>query len=360
MISLVHKIAKIIIYAIMISIAVSCVKNEKKREADTGTIEAEYVNSDHAINENENVTTGNYLPAFSAMNAGGLIKDNDIRIRKNPGTDAEILGILNADDYVTILSVTKEKQIIDNYLDYWYEIKTNENITGWIFGKYIYHLKSGEPLEFANNKWQRYYGELLPKENITLADIQSCSWHTGYTYLTFSKEGNYAIGERWTGPQYGVYELLDNIVSFDPPFTYFIASVKYQIDKLFYSNEMYLSGTPVLKNIDENLEFYPHDRIIPKKGDMVRINRYYCEKMGEKAKLNSNNILYVLPDKSSVNIFDNGTYYGNKSMEASIYKLAMTTIDGIVWYYINLDFTTEPIDGGGPFFEGWLPEEYLE
>ena len=352
-------IIKNIVCVIIIFITISCVKNHGD---NTKAIEAEYVNPDQVIIENENMATSNDLPAFSAINTGGIIKDNGIRIRNKPSTDAEILGRLNTDDYVAVLSVTKEKQNIDNSLDYWYEIRTNENITGWIFGKYVYLLKPDEPIEFANNKWRRDFGELLPKENVSLGDLNNCSWHSSVaaTYLTFSKEGNYAIGERWTGPQFGVYELLDNIVSFNPPFTYFIASKKYQIDKLYYSDEMHYYGAPVLKNIDENLEFYPHNTIIPKTGEIVRINRYYCEKIFEETKVNTNSILYTLPDRSSINIFDNDSYYGKKSTEANITKLARTTIDGLVWYYINLDFTTEPTDGGGPYFQGWLPEEYLE
>ena len=354
MISPICQIIRILICVIMIFIAVSCTKNTKNREV-------EYVNSNQESKESENMIISNHLPVFSITNTGGLINDNSVRIRRNPSTDAEIIGILNTDDYITIMSATEEKQIIDNSLDCWYEIKTNENITGWIFGKYVYLLKSDEPLEFANKKWLRSFGELLPKENISIVDLINCSWHSsaGIAYLIFSEKGNYAIGAPWTGAQYGVYEFIDNVVLFNPPFTYFIASVEYQIDELYYSNEMYLFGTPVLKNIDENLEFYPHDGIRPKIGEIVRINRYYCEKIWEETKINKNNILYALPDRSSINLFEND-YYGNKSMEASIVKLARTIIDGIVWYYINLDFTIEPIDGGGPYFQGWLPEEYLE
>jgi hypothetical protein len=351
MIDTVCQIIRIIICVMMISATVSCIKNIKHQEPVIKTIEAKDVNSDQTIGGAKNTTIDN---------RGGLIKDNGLRIRSNPGTDAEILGILNIDEYVSILAVTEEKQIIDNSLDYWYKIKTSENIIGWIFGKYVYLLEPGEPFEFANDKWRRSFGELFPKENISLADLQSCSWHSGTTYLIFSKEENYVIGEHWTGPHYGVYELLDKVVLFNPPFTYFIASEKYQIDKLYYSDEVYYDGTPVLKNVDENLVFYPNNTLSPELGEIVKINRHYCEKIWEKTKLNANNILYTLPDRLSANVFDNDSYYGDKATESNTVKLAKTTIDSIVWYYINLDFTTEPIDGGGPYFQGWLPEEYLE
>lgn len=351
MINTVCRIIRIAICAMMISAMVSCAKNTTNREHAAEAIEAEDTAPDQTIGETKNTTIDT---------RGGLIKENGSRIRSSPGTDAEILGILNMNEYVSILAATEEKQIIDNSLDCWYKIKTNENITGWVFGKYVYLLEPGEPLEFANDKWRRSFGELLLKENISLVDLQGCSWHSGAAYLNFSKEGNYAIGEHWTGPDYGVYELLDNAVLFNPSFTYFIASEEYQIDKLYYSDEMYYDGTPVLKNIDENLVFYPNNALSPQLGETVKINRYYCEKIWEKTKLNANNILYTLPDRLSANVFGNDTYYGNKTTEANTVKLAKTTIDSTVWYYINLDFTTEPTDGGGPYFQGWLPEEYLE
>jgi len=226
--------------------------------------------------------------------------------------------------------------------------------------KSVNSKQKNEPPEFADNKWLSSFGELAPKENISLEDLQNCSWHSGATYLNFSQEGNYAVGEPWTGPQYGIYELYDNVISFYPPFQYFIASVKYQIDKLYYSNEVHYSGAPVLKNIDENLEFYPNNHARTELGETVRINGYYCEKIWEKTRIIKSNTLYALPDISSFNIFDNDYYYGNMSMEANVVKMARLTIDDIVWYYIIVDFTTEPIDGGGPFFNGWLAEEYFE
>ena len=241
----------------------------------------------------------------------------------------------------------------------WYRLSGPTN-SDQILEKTKHPIINNEPLEFANGKWLHYFGKLAPKENISLEDIQSCSWHSGATYLNFSKEGNYAIGERWTGPSYGVYELHDNIISFNPPFQYFINSVEYQVDKLYYSNEMHYFGAPVLKNINENLDFYPNECTRPELGETVKINGYYCEKIWEKTKINKNNILYSLPDRLSINVFDND-YFGKKAMEASVAKVAKITIDNIVWYNIGLDFTgDEPSDGGGPFYKGWLPEEYLE
>jgi len=55
--------------------------------------------------------------------------------------------------------------------------------------------------------------------------------------------------------------------------------------------------------------------------------------------------------------YDN--YYGEKATKATVVKLAETKIDDIILYYTLFDFTSgEPTDGGGPFYEGWLSEEY--
>jgi hypothetical protein len=67
-----------------------------------------------------------------------------------------------------------------------------------------------------------------------------------------------------------------------------------------------------------------------------------------------------LPNDTSKNLFQRN-YYGNKSTEAKASKRAKTTIDNIIWYYIFIDFTgDEPSDGGGPYYYGCLPEQYLE
>jgi hypothetical protein len=70
--------------------------------------------------------------------------------------------------------------------------------------------------------------------------------------------------------------------------------------------------------------------------------------------------LFVLPDINKKNIFENN-YYGNiATTRATILKLAKTEIHETLWYYIFLDFTgDEPSDGGGPYYYGWIQDEYL-
>jgi hypothetical protein len=156
------------------------------------------------------------------------------------------------------------------------------------------------PEEFIGKNWNSNFGNLSPVENITLNDLQSCSWQRNDTILIFSREDHYA-GMSRSSYDYGRYILENNTIHFSP--------------------------------------------------------QHYCEKIWESGRIITNGVLFSLPDITSKNIFQ-GDYYGEK---ATIVKLAKTTINNIVWYYILFDFSgREPSDGGGPFYNGWLPEEYFE
>jgi hypothetical protein len=216
------------------------------------------------------------------------------------------------------------------------------------------------PPEFAEISWRSEFGSLAPIENISVNDLQSCSWRRYFTYLFFSKEGNYAIADRWDSTKYGKYILENNTINFLPPIEIIRFTEKYTVDKLFYSNELYFEGAPVLRNDDETVVFTANGSEIAKTGETIRMDQYYCEKIYEYGKVNTNGYLFTLPDKSSENMFYD-SYYGEKATEAAAVKLAKTRIDNIIWYYTLFDFTSgEPADGGGPFYYGWLSEEYFE
>jgi len=55
-------------------------------------------------------------------------------------------------------------------------------------------------------------------------------------------------------------------------------------------------------------------------------------------------------------------YYGKIATKATVVKLAETKIDNITCHYSLFDFTSggEPTDGSGPFYYGWLSEDYFE
>jgi hypothetical protein len=73
----------------------------------------------------------------------GLITEYKVRIRAEPNLSSEILGTLNDGDKVKILEVGREKQkagdwesarYVESIL---YKIRTNTNVEGWVFGRYV-------------------------------------------------------------------------------------------------------------------------------------------------------------------------------------------------------------------------------
>jgi hypothetical protein len=240
------------------------------------------------------------------------------------------------------------------------EHNDTENITVQIFSESPNPIISEKPDEFIGKSWSSYFGSLYPVENITLDDLQSCSWQRYDTILHFSQEGNYAKMDRSEGNIYGRYTLTDNTINFSPPIKVVRFASDFIVAELHYSNEIHFEGSPVLRNDDETVVFSANDSQIPNIGDIVRMYQYYCVKIWEKGKINTNGFLYSLPNTSSANMFET-SYYGGKATGATAVKLAETTIDDVVWYYTLVDFTgDEPTDGGGPFYYGWLSAEYFE
>jgi len=288
------------------------------------------------------------------------INDDNVRIRSNPNINSDILGLLNMGDCVTVIDASSEKFAISNYDDYWYKIITNDNITGWVFGRYIELINTEIPPEFMEMSWNTEFGNLARLENISVDDLQSSSWSRYFTSIFFSKEGNYIKIDRWGSTESGRFILRNNTVYFFPSIEIIRFAEEYTINKLIYSNELHFEGAPVLRSDDETVVFYANSSEFVKTGETIRMYKYYCEKINEYGKVNKNSYLFSLPDKSSKNMFyDN--YYGERATEAVTVRLAKTKIDNITWYYTLFDFTSgEPTDGGGPFYDGWLSEEYFE
>jgi len=331
---------------IMFFCFVSCTKKSELPELyNEVIIETETIGS----NDVENI------PDFTYSN------DNYQEIRDSPDIDSEILGLINLSEYFSVIDISEQKDLINDSNYYWYKI-TNENITGWISGECLEPIISEQPNEFVGKSWRNYFGSLYPVENITLDDLQSCSWQRESTFLHFSQDGNYARMDSWDSNKYGRYKLIDNTIYFFPPIKVIRFAREYVIDKLHYSNELHFEGTPVLRDDDETVIFSANDSQSANIGDIVRTYQYYCEKMWERAKINTSGILYALPDTSSINMFEGeDNYYGRKATEVTAVKLAKTTINDVVWYYTLVDFTgDEPTDRGGPFYDGWLSEEYFE
>lgn len=57
----------------------------------------------------------------------GIITGDDVNIRKGPGTDHEVISKVNTSDSVDILGKSAD----------WYNIKTKNGVSGWIYGTYV-------------------------------------------------------------------------------------------------------------------------------------------------------------------------------------------------------------------------------
>jgi hypothetical protein len=94
-----------------------------------------------------------------------------------------------------------------------------------------------------------------------------------------------------------------------------------------------LRGTPVLKNDDGTVIFSANEAKEAMIGETVKLHQYYCEKIWERREINTNGVLYSLPDITSKNMFQDN-YYGRKSTDAIVVKLAKTTIGDVVLHII--------------------------
>jgi hypothetical protein len=288
----------------------------------------------------------------------GKIIENNSEIISEPLGDSALLGMLHVGDFVEVVDFFKEGIKDDNSERCWYKIKTRAGIIGWVPGENIVLRSKAVPDEFKDGSWKNSYGSLPGLKNIEGNDLFACSWHRFFTVLTFSEQGHYAIGDYWSGADFGSYTVENNTVLFSPPLIVNRFDEYYRVDKLYYSNDLYYHGSPVLTTDDETVLFYANGAKTPDPGLTVKINQQYCEIIDESTTI-KDRVLFCLPDKESKNLFQDN-YYGEKIGEAKIKKLAKTEKDGILWYYVFVDFTgDDPSDGGGPYYFGWVPDEYL-
>jgi uncharacterized protein YgiM (DUF1202 family) len=81
----------------------------------------------------------------------GIVNDNNLRIRSEPNTTSEIIGVLNTGDKVKI--IRKASNILQAP---WYEIRTvNLNTEGYVFGEYldIYEEEADYDLSWYEGTW---------------------------------------------------------------------------------------------------------------------------------------------------------------------------------------------------------------
>lgn len=217
------------------------------------------------------------------------------------------------------------------------------------------------PDEFKDGKWKKGFGDFNLDANFDINTIQSCTWHYLNGILFFSNTGKFVYGGYHSGPlSFGDYNIANNEVIFTPPLLVYRYDEKHNIEKMIFSREMHFQGVPVIKDEDNSVIFTPFESEIPANGEIVLLNGYTVIVEWKEGSVNVNNILYRLPNSDSKNVFTNDNYYGKKATEAKLIIRANTVIDEKKWYYCLLDFTSgDPIDGCGPYYQGWLPIEYV-
>ena len=338
---------KIYWFCVLLVFAVSC----SGKQAENAAVDIALSDESEITQDEENIVE-------SYSHRIGYINNDYLRVRSGPGTNSEILGYLNAGDCVTVTGVSDGKEVVSGFENYWYEITASDDISGWVFGEYLVIPTGKIAPEFEGLQWHQFYGGFTFPETLHIDDLTSCTWYIYSAYLYFSEKGHFALLGRGNY-EFGSYTLRDNTVYFFPPVEIFRFMERYKIEKMVYSTKPHLTGSAVLKVDDGTVVFTPLYSKGSKIGDIVSIHERYCEVIGETGKVNKNGYLFALPDLSSKNLFLDD-YYGRRATQIDVVKVAKTIIDDTVWYYTFFDFTSgDPIDGGGPFYYGWLTQDYF-
>ena len=105
------------------------------------------------------------------------IKFESVRVRKLPDIKGDIITKVAKGETVTILRKTDNKEKVADYdEDYWYEVQTKENLSGWVFGALIdinFENISKDKTNIANNflvNWKNDSYSSIIKKPIILGE----------------------------------------------------------------------------------------------------------------------------------------------------------------------------------------------
>jgi hypothetical protein len=73
----------------------------------------------------------------------GRLIDGNVRLRQNPSTSADILGIYPAKTGFRIIEKSTEQETIGGKADYWYHVRLLDGKEGWFFGSFVAKLYDG-------------------------------------------------------------------------------------------------------------------------------------------------------------------------------------------------------------------------
>lgn len=215
------------------------------------------------------------------------------------------------------------------------------------------------PNVFKSNKWFEI-GEQKDAYINNVLELDNTNWiYPSFGRLVFV-EGYYAYGTPWSGIEsYGKYTTQNNKIVFTPALIIPRWDEKYSVKELLVTttSRKDREGKQILVDNNETISFYGYEYL--NKASSIVINTIACNEVNIPIRILVNNILYALPSDKSKNLLNSSNYYGSKasiSKASIIYKPVDETIE---WINITLDFTyDEPIDGGGPYYQGWIQKKY--
>lgn len=91
----------------------------------------------------------------------GVCTIQGLRIRREPSLETDILGLLDRNEHVKVLAVSKNKLTVDGMTGPWLEVEfSGGKLTGWVFSGYI--TTDNEQLALLSRK----------KREVTSAELQ--------------------------------------------------------------------------------------------------------------------------------------------------------------------------------------------
>jgi tetratricopeptide (TPR) repeat protein len=86
----------------------------------------------------------------------GVVVAGKVNVREYPSTDAKVETTLSGGSIVTVLARTEEQKKVEGfYSNYWYRVRTAEDVTGWIFGAILGILQPSEAFDFSMKAFER-------------------------------------------------------------------------------------------------------------------------------------------------------------------------------------------------------------
>ncbi|UCE27879.1 MAG: SH3 domain-containing protein [Candidatus Coatesbacteria bacterium] len=86
----------------------------------------------------------------------GVVVAGKVNVREYPSTDAKVKTTLSGGSVVTVLARTEDQKKVEGfYSNYWYRVRTAEDVTGWIFGALLGILQPSEAFDFSMEAFER-------------------------------------------------------------------------------------------------------------------------------------------------------------------------------------------------------------